>query len=261
MMQNNFDITKEKADFIFEEVVFPLLSSGIDKSENKKAYIIGGQPGSGKSAFAELLLSQDGNLVFINGDDLRTYHPTYDSYLRENDQEAADMTQAVCNYWIESAIQKCLENGLSFIVEGTMRTTNAPLLTAKKAKEYGYGVYGCVIATPYDLSLASINYRYSEGKRLKDFVRYTKKESHDEAFTNLPRTVENLINSELFANFLVYKRLDGSFESRVGLNEKQEIINSLNEGRRRELTEREFSFVRDNIIDNAENRFSELTMR
>lgn len=246
-MKNNFNIPQSKADTIFETTLFPLISRGVEKEEVKSAYIVGGQPGSGKSAFAQSLMSKNKQLVFINGDDLRVYHPEYVKFLKENDQEAADKTQAICNYWIERAIDKCIENNLSFLVEGTMRTVQAPLNTSLKAKENGYEVKVCVIAAPYELSLASINYRYSEAKRLEGYARYTKKESHDEAFNNIPMTVGELMSKDVFSKLFVYKRLDGKFEShKVEKENKEKILSLLQEGRERVLTEKEIFFVREN---------------
>jgi UDP-N-acetylglucosamine kinase len=246
-MFNNSSVTSEQAEKIFEQVIVPLIMNGVVKEEKKTAYIVGGQPGSGKSALAQSLLSKNRNIVFINGDDLRVYHPAYVPYLKENDQEVADRTQELCNFWIEKSIAECIKNSLSFIVEGTMRTTKAPLLTASKAAESGYEVYGCVISAPYELSLASINYRYTETKRIEGYARFTKKESHDEAYKNLPETMKSLLNQNVFSGVTVYKRLDGSFTGESFSPQKaEEIFNTIREGRERLLTEREMSFIKEN---------------
>ena len=241
-------LEKKEVDTIFRMVIFPEITKYVKQGSNNIAYIVGGQPGSGKSSFAQHLMQENKDLVFINGDDLRIYHPKYVSYLEEDDRNAADKTQSICNYWIEKAIEKCIESGLSFIVEGTMRTDHAPLTTAMIAHESGYDVYGCVIATPYDLSIASINYRYNETKRIEGHARYTKKESHDEAYANLPKTLEKLIGSNLFSKFFVYKRLDGSFEKHeFNLPDFEKILPLFKEGREHNLTERELDFIKNNI--------------
>lgn len=127
------------------------------------------------SAFARKILSSNKNIVFINGDDLRAFHPKYYLYLKENDVEAADMTQAVCNFWIESLIKECIARGINFIVEGTMRKKETPLKTAELLKNAGYFANLVAIATPYEVSLNSIKHRYKELKRLGLPTRYTKK--------------------------------------------------------------------------------------
>jgi len=248
-MTDNLDIPKDQVDIIFETVLFPYISKNVEGESNKKAYIVGGQPGSGKSSFVSDLMQENKNLVFINGDDLRPYHPDYVSYLEQDDQNAADKTQPVCNYWIEKAIEKCIESGYSFIVEGTMRTHVAPLSTAEKARKALYEVFGCIIATPYDLSLASINYRYEETKRIEGKARFTKKESHDEAYNNISNTIQKLLNSNIFHEFLIYKRSDGSFEKFVfSPVQKEGIIRTFTEGRERLFTDKEMDFIGRNLV-------------
>jgi len=243
---SDFDIPRDDAEKIFKEMIIPQIVGDISQQETKQAYILGGQPGSGKSAFAREILRSNNNIVFINGDDLRAYHPRYYFYLKDNDKEAADMTQSVCNFWIESLLNECMEKGLDFIVEGTMRKKEVPMKTALTSRDAGYDVNLVVISTPYDLSLSSIDHRYSELKRLGQPARFTKKESHDEAFNNIEETLSDLIDSDLFKRFLIYKRLPGGFEEAIfETNQKGKVLQSFKEGRLRlvEDQEKERPFV------------------
>lgn len=242
-----FDLSPEEAKKILYEMIVPQATSGIVSSEKKMAFVLGGQPGSGKSAFAREILQKDKNLVFINGDDLRAYHPKYYFYLRENDIEAADKTQAVCSYWIESLVSECIKRNLSFIIEGTMRNTEGPLRTAQEATEYGYSLNLVAIATPYELSLISIDRRYQEIKKLEGFARYTKKESHDEAFNKIEHTFKALSDSGLFERILIYKRFAGGFkEQTFPENEKEQALAEFQEGRRRLVDEEEREMLNSN---------------
>jgi ABC-type oligopeptide transport system ATPase subunit len=247
-MNDIFDIEHTQADLIFENDIFPCISKKALPELQKKAYIVGGQPGSGKSAFAAHLIQGNTGVVFINGDDLRGYHPNYVTYLKTDDEHAADKTQAVCNYWIEKSIGKCIAMDFSFIVEGTMRTEQAPLQTATIAKDAGYDVYGCALSTPYALSLASTVFRYTETKKKEGSARYTKRKSHDEAYDNLSQTVERLLMSKLFDEFFIYERLDGVFrENKFSLLDSKVILPILERGRIRALTGRELEFTKINV--------------
>lgn len=185
---NNFDISQEEVLSIFEEMIVPQMTNGISQQEVKQAFLLGGQPGSGKSAFARELIKVNKNIVFINGDDLRAYHPKYYFYLKDNDVEAADMTQTVCNFWVESLIQECVNRGLDF--------------------------------------------RYKELKKLGQPARFTKKESHDEAFRNIEGTLLELINSDLFKRFYIYQRFTTELkESIFEVGQKNEVLECFKEGR------------------------------
>jgi len=222
---HKFDLPKSEAEKILKEMIIPQITKGVIQSSNKEAFILGGQPGSGKSTFAREILKTNKNMVFVNGDDLRAYHPKYYFYLKENDIEAADLTQAVCNFWIEELVKECLKKELNFIIEGTMRKTEAPLKTATETKENGYDLNLVAISTPYELSLLSLEYRYKEVKKLEGFARYTKKESHDEAYKNIENTIRELSDSELFKKFFIYQRsADGFKENIFNASEQHKML-------------------------------------
>lgn len=248
---SNFDITKEETEKIFKEMIAPQTIGDISPQKLKQAFILGGQPGSGKSAFAREILKRDNNIVFINGDDLRAYHPKYYFYLKENDVEAADMTQAVCNYWIESLIEECVRQNLNFIIEGTMRKKEVPLKTASMLYNAGYIVNLVVISTPYELSLLSLDRRYKELKRLGQPARFTKKESHDEAYQNIESTLTDLISSKLFKRLFVYKRNFSGFEENIfDIEQKDQALRNFKDGRTRLIEDKEknIPFVLENDL-------------
>ena len=115
------DISRQEADNIFEEKILDFYKN-IPSKDSPTGIILGGQPGSGKSAYARSILMNNSDFVFINEDDLREYHPNYYYYLRRDDKNAADLTQQVVNYWIEKLIIFCIDKKLNLITEGTMRS-------------------------------------------------------------------------------------------------------------------------------------------
>lgn len=237
---NDFDIPEEEALEIFKKMIAPQITAGISPQKTREAILLGGQPGSGKSSLARELLKMKREIVFINGDDLRAYHTKYYFYLKENDIEVADMTQAVCNFWIEALIKKCIEQELNIMIEGTMRKNNVPLETARMLKNADYSVNVAVVSAPYELSLASLEYRYQELKRLGIPARFTKKESHDEAFRNIENTLAGLVDSGFCEKFHVFERYLNEFiESSFGQEQKKEIMKNFIEGRMRVFENRE----------------------
>ncbi len=237
---NDFDITKEEALIILREIIIPQIIDGIVPMETKEAYILGGQPGSGKSALAREIIKKNSNIVFVNGDDLRSFHPKYYFYLKNNDHEAADMTQAVCNFWVDLLVQECITQKLNFIIEGTMRRKEVSLNTALLLKEAGYVLNLVVVSTPYELSLLSLQSRYEELKKLGQPARFTKKTSHDEAFQNIEETLMGLIDSGLFKKFFIYKRHLGGFVKGVfESGQKERILEDFREGRIHPLEDQE----------------------
>lgn len=237
---NKFDIPSEEVLRIFQEMILPQMTDGVVPQITKEAFILGGQSGSGKSAFAREILKTETNIVFINGDDLRAYHPKYYFYLQQNDVEAADLTQAVCNFWIEELIKGCVRLNLNLMVEGTMRKTSVPMATAQFLHDHGYFVNLVAISTPYELSMLSLELRYKEIKRLGGVARYTKKSSHDEAYNNAEAALLELSCSDLFGRYYIYSRTVDGFERDIFEPDKRdEMIQVFNKGRQRDVDEKE----------------------
>lgn len=241
----DFDIPEKEIEEIFREIIVPGVIGNIVPQDKKEAFLLGGQPGSGKSSLAPHILALHNNIVFVNGDDLRAYHPKYYSYLQQDDREAANLTQNVCNVWIEGLIKECKERGLNMMVEGTMRRKEVPIATAKDLQDAGYRVTLVVISVPYDVSLSTLEYRYEISKKPGAFVRFTKKESHDEAHQNIEDTMQALVDTELFDEFHVYKRhIDGFSLNIFNAHEKESAMRAFREGRMRIVDEKEIEFLK-----------------
>lgn len=159
-------LSTDELELIFSTKIYPELILGKCKSFKKEAAIIGGQPGSGKSSAVSLLLAENPDFVFINGDDFREFLPEYEELTKSDPHNAADVSQYAVNFWVERAIDKCVEEEMSLIVEGTMRVPGTSLKTALMLQECGYAVTFVLVSTPYELSLKSIQVRYNESVRL-----------------------------------------------------------------------------------------------
>ena len=180
-----------------------------------------------------MLLQENSDFVFINGDDFREFLPSYAELMKSDPDNAADLSQYAVNYWVERSIEKCIQEELSLIVEGTMRVSETPLKTALRLKDSGYTITFVLVSTPYELSLESIRARYDESVRLYGVGRSTKIESHDQAFVGIKKTILVLFNSSVANRFVVINRLENStleFNEFEPKNET-EILNQFNKNR------------------------------
>ncbi|MDQ5962545.1 MAG: UDP-N-acetylglucosamine kinase [Patescibacteria group bacterium] len=218
---------------IFNAEIYPELIFGKSCDNKKEAAIVGGQPGSGKSSVVQILLKQKENFVFINGDDLREFLPGYKVLMESDPDNAADSSQYAVNFWVEKAIDKCVEDGLSIIVEGTMRVSETPLTTAIKLKDAGYEITFVLVSTPYELSLESIRIRYEEAVKIYGLGRSTKIESHDQAFLGIKKTILVLFNSKIASRFIVINRTKNSeLEfNEFNPNDEAKILEQFNKNR------------------------------
>ena len=203
-------LSVDDLEIIFDTKIYPELFFKKSKGAKKEAAIIGGQPGSGKSFAVSKLFEKNPNFVFINGDDFREFLPEYKELTKSNPENAADLSQHAVNFWVERAIDKCIEEEMDLIVEGTMRVPGTSLKTALALKESGYSVTFVLISTPYELSLESMQARYDESVKLFGSGRSVKIESHDEAFVGIKKTILVLFSANVANRFIVINRLQNS---------------------------------------------------
>lgn len=255
---NKFDLQEGEVERIFKEMILPQVVGNVRAEKQKQAFVLGGQPGSGKSVAAREILKSNPDTVFINADDLRSYHPRYYLYLKENDKEAADLTQEVVRYWAKLLREECEKSNLSMIIEGTMRTIASPLETAKSLKDNNYFTNLAVVSTPYELSLLSIQNRYNESKRIGAPARFTKQTSHDETYKKIEENLTEILNANLFDRLFVYQRVENGFKENVfEPSQKELMLKVFTEGRKRKVEDRE----KDLLNEEFKNKYEEMRKR
>ena len=165
------------------------LLRGVFSQENPIAFILGGQPASGKSGLAKAILRQfpDKDFLFVNGDIYREFHPKANELIKYTDSYSAE-TQIFSNFFTEALIQEAIIHKYNIIVEGTMRNPEVPLRTALAFRENGFNVEAFAIAAPALFTELGFYLRYQEEKDFQGYGRLADKNSHD-------RSVEGLLHS------------------------------------------------------------------
>jgi UDP-N-acetylglucosamine kinase len=167
----------------------------------------GGQPGAGKSSIIDMIEERfNTNIVVLNGDEFKPYYPGYNQLLKIDPDNASRIVQEYSNYVVDEMKQALMKQRYNLIIEGTMRNSDTPINTAKLAKENGYIVEACVIATNYYASRIGCIKRYELDKFDSGVGRSVPVASHDEAYNNIPNTLQQLIASKQFENILIYSR-------------------------------------------------------
>ena len=178
------------------EVIFKLLSlrKKLVPNENPHAYLLAGQPGAGKtvlsSYFAKLY---HGNIVLINGDEYRRYHPRYGELYSKYGTEAVKLLSPFSSAMVERCIGRLSDRGYNLIIEGTGRTYEVPKKTSELLNAKGYSVEMAVIAVRPECSLLSTIKRFFEMSEKNTTPRGTPVEAHDIVVDNLPGNLDKLL--------------------------------------------------------------------
>jgi len=209
-MDESFKLTKREHDRRYERIEKQAFKN-TRPVEKPRVIILGGQPGSGKS---KVLINAkkdflDDNVVVINGDDLREYHPKAEDIWRLDDKRFAERTDPDSRVWTKRLFEKAIETRRNIIFESTMREAGPISETMQRLQDHGYHVTARVVATHERMSKTGIYYRYEDQKFRKGYGRFTPPESHDAGYVGMPKTVEHIEANMLAHTVEVYDRSGG----------------------------------------------------
>lgn len=173
-----------------------------------KAFLLGGQPGAGKTTLHTIIKTTTNvglNIITINGDEYRAYHPKI-SEIKNNNDNLALSTQYFTNKIVEALIDELSTEKYNLIIEGTLRTINVPENTATILNNKGYLTELYIIAANKELSWNSTISRANEMKELGLIPRTTDKKYHDYICENIGSNLKELQNKNIFSNIKIYDR-------------------------------------------------------
>lgn len=177
-------------------------------SKNPIAIVVGGQPGSGKTALINYTkqISSERSFIVIDNDFFRNFHPQAKEikqnhpnlFTQATDQLGMGITSDVINY--------CVDNNFDIIFHQTLKNKRIGDDAISLFRESGYTVGVRVFAVPFFESSMSQIERYLGQAEKLGYCRYATQEGHLTAYTGLPNTVEYLEQNGLYDFMQVYTR-------------------------------------------------------
>ena len=140
------------------------------------AFILGGQPGAGKTILQNYILKSNKNCIVINADAFREFHPYYSEIQSAFGDDSPKYTQPFINRVTEQLISELSEEKYNLIIEGTLRTAETPINTCQMLKDKGYRVELHVIAVKKEISfylnhqVSKFIIRRSQNRRFSGFI-------------------------------------------------------------------------------------------
>ena len=252
MVEKNY--TNEELELVFQKILKMYMSS-YSPSKNPKVFLLGGQPGAGKSGLENMLNLKD-EYISISGDDYREYHPRFREINLEYGKEASKYTQQWAGQITEKLIEKLAKAKYNLIIEGTLRTTQLPLKEADRFKKLGYEVELHVLAVKPEKSYLGTLLRYEEMIKWGKIPRMTPKEHHDLVVKNIGDNLEIIYNSKAFDNIKLFDRENNllyNYKENSNINPKNILENEFNsEWKLEEI--KNFREKWENLIIMMENR-------
>lgn len=195
-----------------------------------KAYILGGQPGAGKSNIQRWLKQKDMNIIAINADDFRVYHPFFDDIQAMYVKDSPKYTQPFINKVTERLIDELSEKKYNLIIEGTLRTAEVPLKTCLNLKQKGYSVELNIIAVKKAISYESTLLRYEVALSEGDTPRATAKAHHDMVADAIVDNLDAIEKAGAFDAIKLFNRNGDCLYPAVGYSSAADVENRMLNG-------------------------------
>lgn len=191
---------------LFNEVWERTKKKYVTSQEQPKSYVLGGQSGSGKSYLIKEVREQlNNNVIVINGDDFRRFHPDYEKLQKEQGKDSPKFTAKFAGEMTEAILKKAIDEKYNIVIEGTFRTSETPLRTLKQLKDSGYETNVYIKATSKEQSWLNCLERYNKMLELDPSeARYTDKSHHDLIIDNLAQNVETVSKSSYVDNLKIF---------------------------------------------------------
>lgn len=171
------------------------------------AIVLGGQPGSGKSALAAGAIQElraNGGAVVIDADRMREENPRYKQLSRQDPQHAADRTQKEAGEWAGRLTRAAVDNRRNLVVDGTMRSPENIRNLTNRLMEQGYKVEARVLAVNPETSVTRARLRFEEQVAERGTGRFVNKEQHDNAYAGITSSVRALESEKLAHSVRLY---------------------------------------------------------
>ena len=108
------------------------LTKNKQAQESPKAYLLGGQPGAGKSGLHQLIKAEDPNAITIDNDTFKWLHPKYKQLEQKYGKDVVKYVTPFSNQMTESLIDYLSDKKFDLIIEGTLRTVVQSVLSEKR---------------------------------------------------------------------------------------------------------------------------------
>lgn len=197
---------EDEMRLLFEEKVWP--SIAVNKSgdlPNPAAYIVAGQPGSGKTRMSSVVIEEyNADIIQSMGDNFRGFHPRYQKLLKKYGQYCAYFTLPQAKFLSELTLHRAAEGRYNIIQEGALENVKYTMEMIEFLKRKGYTVVIMLRACPRKKSWKAIHQLFLQ-QRLKapGLSRLITKEYHDAACLSFLSATNDLIKQNLMDRLII----------------------------------------------------------
>lgn len=186
-----YKLSEETHDFYYD-IIKRTYTSGKIPVKNPIAIIIGGQTGAGKSSligYSTEMFSDD-NVVIINSDEIKPFHPKSEEIARLYPKLYTKITDQESNTWTSRLFEELRREGYNVIFEGTMKNNRIADESITELQQLGYTVIVRGLAVCDLESRMSILERYEGQVSKKGWGRLVVTDHHNQTYSGMPNTID-----------------------------------------------------------------------
>ncbi len=203
----NYKLTQEEHDQLYD-IIKRTLTANAYPVENPVAIIVGGQTGAGKTGILSYSqkMFQDDNVVIINSDEIKPFHPKGEEIAKKYPDLYTKITDQESNTWTSRAFEEIRREGYNLIFEGTMKNNRIADESISELEKLNYTVIVRGISVCDLESRLSIFERYVAQVRSKGWGRLVVAEHHNQTYNGMPETIKYIEENGYYDIIEIFKR-------------------------------------------------------
>ena len=204
-----YKLTEEEHSNISQKIS-EIFFKGKTKSKIPTAIFTIGPPGSGKTGLNGLAQKElNGNLVIVNNDELRPFHPKAEEIAKKYPKEYIKITNEESKYWTDELVDKTIEEGYNILYEGTGRKIEIFKRMIEKMLQHGYRIIIKAMAVNELNCMMSIVERYAGQVQHKGWGRIVSTKTFYKSYdAEMMETIDTLEKEGEISEVEVYIRSD-----------------------------------------------------
>jgi hypothetical protein len=204
----------------YKDSVFDVLFSEVKTDSEPTAFILAGQPGSGKGYIKRAILEEYPNVnnyVQVDPDEFRPLHPFYTEYNQADDKTASERTHEDASRVAGEATDYTIQNKFNVIIDGTLKNSDKAETLIDKLKASGYKVIIYALCVEPIVSLTGCLERYFSQKEDFGYGRYVPIHIHNSAVNSMVISLMSIVLKAQADELIVLNR-EGEYLLELSLN-------------------------------------------
>ena len=202
-----YKLSEEEHEFYYE-IIKRTYTSGKTPVETPISVIVGGQTGAGKTGligYSSKMFS-DGNVIIINSDEIKPFHPKSEEIARLYPKLYTKVTDQESNTWTSQLFEELRRKKYNIIFEGTMKNNRIADESITELEKLGYTVIVRGLAVCDLESRTSILERYEGQVTKKGWGRLVVTDHHNQTYNGMPNTIEYISNEGKYDILEIFAR-------------------------------------------------------